>query len=579
MRKNSGGKLLLILVSAVFLLVMPKGIFARDVVTEWYVKSFDAEIIVNQNGSLDVTEKIVADCGQLGNKHGIFRILPTEVRIEGGEEIETPVKLISIENEAGEEYQYSAMSDFFKKTVTWKIGDKNKTVQGEKVYVIKYQVDNAIRFYNDNFDEFYWNLIGNFWDMEMDQARIKVIFPEGVDKKKSEVNLYSGALGEKGNPLADWRWLDEHTIGVRATQMLPKKNGITLSVTFPKDVLVYTPPSLWEKYWHWIFALIPLAAFWFSFSSWRKHGKDPKVKQPRIAEYEPPKLSIMEMGTLSEGRFKNNFITAEVIYFATRGILSIKEVNEKKIIGNTKDYQFIRKNNHKEEQNLTGPERIILTEGIFKSGNERLLSDMKDNFYTVLPKIKKGVKKSLIKKGLVNREGEGYKLSFLGIGFLLGLLAFFLIGWLFPWLTMSLFLSAAIVVVFGLFMPKLTPEGAKVKRQVENFQLFMETVNKDRAKFYEKENIFEKFLPHAILFGITGLWISRIKEIYGEKYIAEHAPVWYAGSNLSTFDVGNFTAAMSSLSHSISSSTSSYSGSGGSGSSGGGGGGGGGGGW
>ena len=106
----------------------------------------------------------------------------------------------------------------------------------------------------------------------------------------------------------------------------------------------------------------------------------------------------------------------------------------------------------------------------------------------------------------------------------------------------------------------------------------METVDKDRAKFYEKENIFEKFLPYAIVFGITELWIKRMKEIYGEEYFAHYAPAWYAG-NMAAFSADSFASAIDSLSSSIASNTSAPSGSGGGGGAGGGGGGGGGGGW
>lgn len=114
---------------------------------------------------------------------------------------------------------------------------------------------------------------------------------------------------------------------------------------------------------------------------------------------------------------------------------------------------------------------------------------------------------------------------------------------------------------------------------IEGFKLFMETVDKDRARFYEDQNIFEKFLPYAVLFNITKKWITRMKEIYGAEYIAQHAPAWYVGATPGAFDADHFSSAMTSLSQSIGASTSSPSGSGGSGSSGGGGGGGGGGGW
>ncbi len=106
----------------------------------------------------------------------------------------------------------------------------------------------------------------------------------------------------------------------------------------------------------------------------------------------------------------------------------------------------------------------------------------------------------------------------------------------------------------------------------------METVDKDRAKFYEKENIFEKLLPYAIVFGITDIWIKRIKQIYGEEYFATYAPHWYVGTSKS-FDAKSFSSNLNALSSAIAANVGSRSGAGGAGGVGGGAGGGGGGGW
>ena len=45
-------------------------------ISDWYIKKFNSEIIVNRDSSLDITETILADCGKLPDKHGIYRIVP-----------------------------------------------------------------------------------------------------------------------------------------------------------------------------------------------------------------------------------------------------------------------------------------------------------------------------------------------------------------------------------------------------------------------------------------------------------------------------------------------------------------------
>ena len=100
-----------------------------------------------------------------------------------------------------------------------------------------------------------------------------------------------------------------------------------------------------------------------------------------------------------------------------------------------------------------------------------------------------------------------------------------------------------------------------------------------QQQFYEKENIFDKFLPYAIVFGIAELWAKKMQLIYGEDYFKNYHPIWFVGAMPTNFDVSSFTSQLNSISRSIASSTSGSSGAGGGGFSGGGGGGGGGGGW
>jgi uncharacterized membrane protein len=124
-------------------------------------------------------------------------------------------------------------------------------------------------------------------------------------------------------------------------------------------------------------------------------------------------------------------------------------------------------------------------------------------------------------------------------------------------------------------MPKRTVLGLDLYYKIEGFKLYMETAEKYRQQFNEKENIFEKFLPYAIMFGITKQWIKAIGKIYGDKYIASYHPIWYAGVGMANFDVDSFNSVISG----ISSAVGTASGASGAGGAGGGGGGGGGGGW
>ncbi len=551
---------------------------ARENVDYWYIKDFQTEIVVNKDSSLLITEKITADCGGAIGKHGIFRILPTAIKITDGRKIKMPVELIGITDFSGKPHKYQETKNKFENTITWKIGDADKEVQGENFYLIKYKVENAIRFGNPEFDEFYWNLSGNFWDLEIDNFSAKIIFPEEVNEKNSAVEYYAGSLGSKSRDLANYSWIAPNVLEFKSAKTFLERQGVTASVIFPKNIFTPYQPGFWEKYGNYFAFLIPLLAFELCFYLWNRYGRDPKSKNPIIAEYDiPANLSPLELGMLkTNGSLKNEFITAEIINLAIAGFIKIEELDEKTWIFHSRDFE-LTKIVLPQGKTLTAAQEIIL-ENIFKTGDKVKLSDLKRKFYVCLREAKEKTIDSLSEKNLFVKSSLKWQIAFIILGVFLfgGGISFGVAAQNLFW-GFGAAASGLIFIIFSFIMPKRTARGAETNRQIKGFKLYMETAEKYRQQFYEKENIFEKFLPYAIVFGITELWIKKMKEIYGEEFYANYAPIWYAG-NLGSFNADSLNSAISNLSSSISSNTSSPSGSGGAGGAGGGGGGGGGGG-
>jgi uncharacterized membrane protein YgcG len=552
---------------------------ARVFITDWYIKDFESEIQVNKDSSLLITEKITADCDNLPNKHGIFRILPTQINTTEGI-IKTPIKLISITDFNDKKLKYSTITDSVDHTVTWKIGDPNKTVTGVNYYKITYKVKNAIRFGNTNFDELYWNLNGNFWEIETDNFVSKIIFPSEITQQNSEVDYYTGFLGNQDKSLAKYEWLDNNTLQFSSTQTLIAKQGITASITFPKNIFLLYKPNFIEKYGNNLWFLLPILVFIICFIIWWEYGKDPKINKTIIPEFEiPENLAPIEMGMLiTDGKFKNEFISASILNLAVKGDVAIKEIEKKWLMGR-RDFELTLTKEIDESLNTT---EQLLKEKLFKGTTGKiLLSSLKKRFYQDIPKIKKSAVNDLVEKELVTKKSFSLQ-KILGISIIVIFFLLYLILHInrLPWqLFLSFPISLAIISIFASVMPKRTEKGTELLWKVNGFKLYMETAEKYRQQFYEKENIFEKLLPYAIVFGMTKLWIRKMKDIYGEKYFETYHPVWFVGTNLGSFNVDSFTSAMNDISSSISSSAHGGSGAGGGGFSGGGGGGGGGGGW
>jgi uncharacterized membrane protein len=126
-------------------------------------------------------------------------------------------------------------------------------------------------------------------------------------------------------------------------------------------------------------------------------------------------------------------------------------------------------------------------------------------------------------------------------------------------------------------MPRRTAKGTGLVRRVRGFRTYIDTAEAQEARFQERENIFSRYLPYAIVFGLTEKW-ARAFAALGQEMPQTN---WYVGTR--PFAYNNFASSIDhftvSSAGTIASTPGGSGGSGFGGSSGGGGGGGGGGSW
>jgi uncharacterized membrane protein YgcG len=187
-------------------------------------------------------------------------------------------------------------------------------------------------------------------------------------------------------------------------------------------------------------------------------------------------------------------------------------------------------------------------------------------------------------RGVMGKVGalvfSAFTLPFLG-GELVGL-------W---FLTTQTGLAATLVFLGMIFMNALfyellkapTQVGRRILDEIEGFRLYLSVAEEDRLNFIhppdETPELFERFLPYAMVLDVENLWGERFAGILER---AGYEPRWYAGRHWNRMHPGGFASDLGSGMQSAVSSASSAPGSSSGmsgGSSGGGGGGGGGGGW
>jgi uncharacterized membrane protein len=566
----------LILFFSLFILHSPS---QAQVSGDWSIDRFNSVIDVNQDSSLTITEEISANCPNCFDKHGIFRILPTQTKVSNNKVVQTPVKLESVTDFNNNPLPYTTSNDYLNHTITFKIGDPNVTVSGVNNYKIIYTVKNAIRFNNTKFDELYWNILGNYWKLPINNFQATINFPNAINKNNTTVSYYTGSFGSQDSSLAQFSWVKDNSIQFTSTKPLRDNQGITASITFPKNILTQPQENFLTLYGAYLWLLIPFLTLIFIFKVWKKYGRDPKLHRTTVVEFSiPDNLTPIEMGTLiNNGYLRNKTITASLIDLAVKKIIKIKEIPKSGLFSN-KDYELTLISEGKT------PIEKLLIEKLFGKKKTVLISSLENSFYKSIPDISNLSRQELIDRKLINSKGFILTNIFLVIAIMLmivAVLSFVMLENIFNpiLLSASLGLSGLIFFVFSPLMKQRTKEGALLLEKIKGFELYIKTAEKYRQQFNEKENIFEKYLPYAMLFGLTGIWIEKMKEIYGNKYFDHYAPIWFISSNSKGFNIDNFTKEISHISTSMNSATSSSSGAGGSGFSGGGFGGGGGGGW
>ncbi|MGH7569139.1 MAG: DUF2207 family protein [Gemmatimonadales bacterium] len=208
-----------------------------------------------------------------------------------------------------------------------------------------------------------------------------------------------------------------------------------------------------------------------------------------------------------------------------------------------------------------------------------------DEFYTELPKIKTSIFGRLLERGWYHARPDHVRARWGAGGVLLGgvlgvlgaaVADRFLLTPV-PFIVAGA-LMALIVVGFGLVMPARTVAGARALEHVLGFEEFLRRVEAEHLKrvIIGHPELFDRFLPFAMAFGVEKKWARAFEGIYTEP------PQWYVGPSGAHFSVSGFSSSLADPSgtagSALSSSPRSSSGSGFSGGSSGGGGGGGGGG-
>ncbi len=542
------------------------------------IDRFDAQVRVNRDASIDVTETITASF--VGSYNGLYRTIPLEYRTSSGLNWTLGVALQSAKDDAGNDLRTeSGRQGHYIKYKIWIPGASNAT----RTIVLRYRATNGLRFFEEH-DELYWNVTGDEWDVPIQSASAEIDLPANTPGVRAIA--FNGVYGSTARDAKVT--VDGDVVHIAMQKGLGYHEGLTAVVGWAKGVV--TAPSAASRLFatlrsNWPL-FIPIAVFGFAFMSWWRRGRDPR-QRPISVQYEPPKgMTPAEAGTLLDNSADMRDITATLVDLAVRGKLRIEEHQNPKLFGlfgGGTEYTLRRLI----KDDGLAPHESRVFNGIFDGADDSVeLSGLKNQFYKELPPIRDAIYDSLTANGYYKNRPDKVKNNWMGAGVAAGLLVG--VGGTYlskltlltpvPFVIAGV-LSAIILFFFAQIMPARTESGARALEQVLGFEEFLRRVESENLKrvIIGHPELFDKYLPYAMAFGVEKQFARAFEGIYTE------APRWYVGPSVMNFNVGHFSSSMSHLSTvagttmSSSPRSSSGSGFGGGGGSGGGGGGGGGG--
>jgi uncharacterized protein (TIGR04222 family) len=572
------------------------------------IVAYDTAISIGDDGVLTIVETIDYDFASF-ERHGIYRDVPTAFLWEPDRRYERiyPLEVVDVRTSGGAPDGYVIESGGPGITRI-KIGDPDVTIDGQHRYEITYRVEGALNGFEDHV-ELYWNAVGTEWSVPIDRATASVEAPASI----TDAICFAGPSGS--TLPCDAARIRGRTARFAGGELGPYE-GLTVVVAIPTDA-VPTPAPILRERWSLARAYrldaprgiaaggLLLAVIgglgWLAWTRGRDRlyrgsqvdevmGGDPALGDRAVpvldadaaapVEFEPPAdLRPGQIGTLADEEANLLDVTATIVDLAVRGHLVIQEIPKEGWFGKP-DWRLVRLD--EPEEGLLRFERTLL-EGLFRDGSEVLVSSLRTTFVPRLRKVQDALYRDAMDHGWFRDRPDKVRTKWTLIGIaatVLGIAGAIALAALPPWgwVGVPLLVGGIGLWILAGRMPARTAAGTAMLRRARGFRTVIETAETHLSRWAEQENVFTRYLPYAVVFGLTDTWAGAFAGL------AEEAPTFYVSSRpfvAAEFAeaIDGFTVTTGGTLATAPPSTSGGSGFSGGGSSGGGGGGGGGGSW
>ena len=542
------------------------------------IRNYEVTVQINKNGTLTVNEVIDYQFGE-EFKHGIYRDIPLRSKRFGFDVHKSFIKMNWIKRD-GKDEEYT--KNHFYEGIRYRIGSETELVnlyKTESIYELNYDIYNAV-FEKDGIYQVYYNAIGQFWNVPIEQASVIIRFPDGQKIKKNEIEkleVYTGSYGEKGE---NYDILENDEEIHISTKELEAKNGLTFMLNLKTDKI---SPTLVDKLKivylsNPAIIILPFLLLFltiYSIVTWKFFGKDPQGKSV-IPEFNLPKdISPMFAAYINGERDTVEILNAGIFTLLTKGFIVANRVN-----GEIK-YNKESKTAYTQETELAEEERMLLDalssekndifgseKRIYNKANS-IIEILKDKYHKIIYKNNGSFLVPFYCVAPVFMIFIFSQTNFEIFNIFIILYILITLGSFFHriWITVSkkLLIGLVIIVILGVsfyqgieifvfttyfvilfivyakLIGKYTNEGLRKKEYLKGMKMYIKTAEENQIRKFDnvKELIeyFNGILPFAVALGVKNEAIKLMKKtikLYNfdinESYINSHTHM-YAYSN------------------------------------------------
>lgn len=230
--------LILICILTITILLFPN---VSNAMTE-EILEYKSEIEIKKDSSMIVEETITVYSTGNEIKRGIYRDFPTQYKDKHGNKYNVGFEILSITRDGKKEDYHT---EKMKNGVRIYIGDSDTYLRpGYYTYKIKYETNRQLGYFDDH-DELYWNVTGNGWIFNIQNATAIVHLPDKADMDEVKYEAYTGKQGETKRKYTASIDKYDNTVTFDITDSLKANEGLTIVVEFEKGVV--HEPTFEEK--------------------------------------------------------------------------------------------------------------------------------------------------------------------------------------------------------------------------------------------------------------------------------------------------------------------------------------------